>query len=177
MPTWDDIPDQAEGKHDQDYPVIPSDLYNGEIVRVGDPYESTGEFGPRTKFVLEWELTGADLGEPVILPQFVTLSPKFLSDGFLSDKSGLHKLMAALGFDMDGKISVKPWEWVGKKARVDVETKTDTQGVEHSYIQGIRAPRGQRTPEAAAAPAARGRQPVAAAPRVRAAGWEDDDEG
>ena len=176
MPTWDDIPDQAEGQHDRDYPVIPSDLYNGKIVRVGDPFEATSAYGPRTKFVLEWELTGGELREPATLPQFVTLPAKFLSDGFLSDKAGLHKLMMALGFDMDGKINVRPWEWEGKEARVDVETKADAQGVEHSYIQGIRAPRGQRPAAPAAAPA-RGRQPVAAAARHPANTWEDDDEG
>lgn len=174
---WTNVPDSAVRKEEQDYPVIPSDLYNGKIVRVGEPFESTGEYGPKTKFVLDWELSGGDLAEPVELPQFITLPDKFISEGFLSDKSTLFKVMTALGFDMDGEITVRPWTWEGKEARVDVETKDvkvtnngKTETVQRSYIQGIRPPRQRNT--AAKAPA---RQPAAAGAR-KADGWDDDDD-
>jgi hypothetical protein len=162
--AWANIPTVGTPHEGREYPVIPTDLYEGEIVRVGDPFETDGQYGPRTKFVLDWELTGGDIEDPAILPQFVTLPVKFLENGYIDKKSHLYALMKALGFDMEAaQLRVMPQEWVGMKARVDVETKVQPDGSERSYIQGLKPPR-QRKPVA-----------VKPGPARRAEGWDDDE--
>lgn len=167
---WDEIPEDAESKQSSDWPVIPDDVYNAVITEVGEPYERETPYGPKKKFAITWTLSGGDLAEPVAgFPQFVTIPPKFIETGFLSDKSTLFKIMAALGFDMEKSIKVQPWTWVGKEARVDVETTSNDDGTQTSWIVKVKPPRQRNT---AARPPAR--QPAAAGAR-KADGWDDDD--
>lgn len=168
MTSWDEIPqDGTITEGGEGWPTIPDDVYEGVIVEVGEPYERETPKGKAKKFVIRWELSGGDLDEPVQIPQFVTLPPKFLSDGFLTPKSTLFKVMKALGFDMEGQFVVRPWEWVGMKARVDTENgEPDQQGNVTSWITGIKPPRAKKPPV---------KQAVGASAR-KASGWDEEDE-
>ena len=166
MSSWDDIEISATGTGGgSDWPLIPDDVYDGKIINVGEPYDKVNMQGqPVQGFVVEWELTGGDLEEPVTMPNFLTLPYKLLTERFFSPKAKAHILMTALGFDMSeealasGETVVRPPEWVGKRCRV--VTKIEVKdGKETSWINGY-MPKRQKS-EAKAPVAAGARAPLA----------------
>lgn len=173
--AWDDIPEDVTQGGTSDWPVIADDVYDAVIVEVGDPYDKETQYGARKKFTLTWELSGGELDEPVQIPQFVSIPPKFIENGFLSDKANLFILMKALGFDMDGAIKVQPPTWKGKRARLATEISQNADGTQTTWITKVMPPRQRRAQPQPVAAA--GRVVAAAGARRGAAGWDipDDD--
>lgn len=117
---------------DEERAHVPDGTYHARVERVGEPYDkanpTSGEM--QTKFPLDLRLSGRRLkGETVTLPSFITLPPKFLDGGFLSEKSNLYKLMKSLGFDMTGKFVVDPPSWVDDELFCDVVVENNDQDV------------------------------------------------
>lgn len=103
--------------------VVRDGKYHARCIRIGEPYDKanpqSGEM--QTKFCAEWELTNPRNGKVLgALPSFITLPPKFLDEGFLSEKANLYKVMKALGYDMTGRFNVNPPEWAEKSLALDV---------------------------------------------------------
>lgn len=176
--TWNNFTGEAQvgGSDfgDEERPHIPDGTYHAIVERVGEPYDkanpTSGEM--QTKFCLELKLSGRRLkGETVVLPSFITLPPKFLNDGYLSEKSNLYKVMKALGYDMSGKFLVDPPAWVEEDRFCDVVVENNDQDV--SWVTKFMA----CSCDEGEAPAPPKRQPVAAGARsTRAKRDEEWDE-
>lgn len=145
--TWDSFAKSAQKTEEADYgderQHVPDGTYHATVIRVGEPYDKlnsvSGEM--QTKFVAEFSLFHRRLkGEKASLPTFITLPPKYLDGGFLSEKSNLYKVMKALGFDLSGRFKVDPPSWAEDGLTCDVvvenqEKKNDDgQLVETSWI-------------------------------------------
>lgn len=154
MSTWDTIARTAERSSAPPIPDIPDDLYDAEVLAVGEPTESPDNFNPgktRTTFWLDWGIqVGGLMSEAPgnfrdeTIRQWITLPEAFLTDGFLSDKSRLFEVMEALGFDMEGTIHVDPREWVGLRARIMVENRpTQSTGEMRPRVTAVKPARRQ----------------------------------
>ena len=135
--TWDDIPDQVSGGS-SDWPLIPEDQYQAEVVEVGEPYEKTdartGEVVK--KFVVKFRLESDEWDEPVEIPSFPKIPASYQKDGYLDSRSTAFRIMKGLGFDMKSPdLKFRPWEWVGMRCRVTTKNETK-DGVETSWIDG-----------------------------------------
>ena len=179
MSTWDQYTKDAEVSEGGSYPVIDDDLYAAMVQDVSEPTEEPNKFKAKdsdpdmvTRFYITWELTSDNVPENTTLRQYITLPEAYLSDGYLNEKSNLHKVMTALGFDLTGRFRVAPAEWNGMEARVMVECPRDADGTQTGWprITGVKPKR------ASAAPAKK--QPVAAgaapARRSKAEDWAED---
>ena len=173
--SWDTYTKTAEVSTGGDYPVIDDDLYSAMVQDVSEPTEEPNKFKAKdsdpdmvTRFYISWELTSGDAPDGTTLRQYVTLPEAYLSDGYLNEKSNLHKVMTALGFDLSGRFKVDPPSWQGMEARVMVECPRDADGTQTGWprITGVK-------PKRAAAPAAAKREPVkAGAGRGKGDDWE-----
>jgi len=177
MSSWDQYTKTAEVSTGGDYPVIDDDLYDAIIQDVSEPTEEPNKFKAKaedpdmvTRFFVTWELTSGDVPENTTLRQYIGLPPAYLADGYLNEKSTLHKVMTALGFDLSGRFKVDPPSWQGQEARVMVECPRDSEGVQTGWprITGVK-------PKRAKAPAKR-ETVVAGAKRSKPTDWAEDDE-
>lgn len=173
--TWNTFTKTATAQSDGDYderPHVPDGTYHADVVKVGEPYDKpnavSGEI--QTKFAVELQLSGRRLkGETPILPSFITLPPKYLDEGFLSEKSNLFKFMKALGIDLSGNFTVDPPSWVDEGLSCDVVVENNAEDVSWVTKFLLCSCEGDED-EAPAKPApvaARGRQPAGA----KADGW------
>lgn len=132
MGAWDGYTRDAEIGSGGDFPVVEDGLFEAQIQDITEPRDGTDFNGqPCKKFVIKWEIVSEDVAPDTVLWQYVTLPPKYLEEGVLSEKSNLHKVMTALGFDLSGRFRVNPPSWQGMEARVLVENfpVTDEAGV------------------------------------------------
>lgn len=161
---------QSGGDWDDERPHVPDGTYHADIERVGEPYDKanpqSGEM--QTKFCVELRLSGRRLkGETPILPSFITLPPKYLDEGFLSEKSNLYKFMKAIGIDMSGTFTVDPPSWVDDGLSCDVVVENNAEDV--SWVTKFLSCSCEEEDGAPAKPAARSaRQPATAG---KADGW------
>ena len=194
MSSWEGFTKPAQKQSgefgDDERPVIREGTYHALCVRVGEPYDKanpqSGEM--QTKFCAEFELTKPGRSEPVAtLPTFITLPPKYLDEGFLSEKSNLYKVMKAMGYDMEGKFRVNPPEWAAEGYGCDVVVENSEPNGDRpaaSWITKFLACSCDEVEDnpppppvkVAALPAAR-KQPVGAGARPRPVteGWEGDE--
>lgn len=161
--AWDSYAGEATQSAGGDWPLVPDDIYDAEIVSVGEPYEKDTQFGHKTKFAVTWKLTGGDLEQPEELPQFLTIPDGLINKGFIGSKSTVFKVMQALGYDMEDSVRFDPRDWIGKKARVDVENSKNQDGEETSWITNVKPPRQRR-------------DAAAASGRKKQSNWTEDDE-
>jgi len=120
---------------------VADDLYDAEIIEIGDPRDVPNNFKDgemQTQFHIQWALLGDDLPEDASLRQYVTIPDAYINSGYLNEKSNLFHLMEALGFDMKGRYMVDPPSWLGKKARVMVENKANKEGEMRPRITGVK---------------------------------------
>jgi hypothetical protein len=173
--NWDTYTKTAEVSTGGDYPEVEDDLYDAVVQDISEPTEEPNKFKQKdgdpdfvTRFYISWELTSGDT--PATIRQYITLPPAYLSSGALNEKSTLHKVMTALGYDLSGRFKVNPPEWQGQEARVMVESPRDADGVQTGWprITGVK-PKRQKAAVAAGKPAAK--KPT----RGAAAEWEDED--
>lgn len=143
MSTWERFRCTATATSDGDYgprPYVHPGTYHAVVDRVGEPFDiansQNGEM--QTKFVVDFALSGPRLkGEHPVLPAFISLPPKYLDEGFLSEKATLYKVMKAFGFDLSGDFEVNPPAWVGKRSCdvvVEDSEKPDKDGNTSSWI-------------------------------------------
>ena len=99
MGAWDSYTRDAEiGSGGGDFPVVEDGLFEAIIQDITEPRDGTDYNGdPCKKFVIKWEITSEDVAPDTVLWQYVTLPPKYLQEGVLSEKSNLYKVMTALG--------------------------------------------------------------------------------
>lgn len=142
MSEWDRFSRTATstGGDFPDRPYVRPGSYHGAVIRVSEPFDSansqSGEM--QTKFVVDFELSGGRIkGEKPVLPAFITLPPKYLDEGFLSEKANLYKLLKAFGHDMDGEFMVDPPAWPDTESCdviVEDGEKPDANGNVQSWI-------------------------------------------
>ena len=175
MSDWDSyVRDDVQQGGGEGWETVPEDVYDAVCIEVGEPYERDTQFGTKMKFVVRWRISGGDLDGDVEIPQFVTLSDKLISDGFISEKSWIWKIMQALGYDMTQAIRFDPRDWVGKRCRITIKNQVDKDGVETSWVDSLMQAR-RREPVAAGA----ARKPVAAGarrPQPRPDPWEQEED-
>lgn len=129
---------------------IPDDLYDAEIIEIGEPKDVPNPFKEgemQIQFHIQWQLLGDDLPEDASLRQFVNIPDAYIHSGFLNEKSNLFKLMGALGFDMTGRFRVDPPSWVGRRARVMVENKENKEGELRPRISDVKPIRRRASKE------------------------------
>ncbi len=175
--TWNTFSREATATSSDDWDDerahVPDGTYHADVVRVGEPYDKANTISGKmqTKFAVELQLSGKRLkGETPILPSFITLPPKYLDEGFLSEKSNLYKFMKALGADLSGSFTVDPPSWVENGLSCDVVVENNAEDVSWVTKFLLCSCEGDEEEEAPAKPAARAaRQPAAAA--GKADGW------
>jgi len=176
--TWNNFTKEATAQSSEDWDDerahVPDGTYHADVERVGDPYDKPnpirGEV--QTKFCVELKLSGRRLkGETPILPTFITLPPKYLDEGFLSEKSNLYKFMKALGADLSGSFTVDPPSWVENGLSCDVVVENNAEDVSWVTKFLLCSCEGDEEEEAPAKPAARTARPTAAAANAKAGGW------
>lgn len=186
MGAWDSYTRDAEiGSGGGDFPVVEDGLFEAIIQDITEPRDGTDYNGdPCKKFVIKWEITSEDVAPDTVLWQYVTLPPKYLQEGVLSEKSNLYKVMTALGFDLAGRFRVDPPSWQGMEARVLVENfpvlddmgkpkvGEDGKKLTKPRITAVKAPR--KSP-VKASPTPK-REPVGAAAKRGGAPFGEDDE-
>jgi len=123
--TWEKFSKPATATSGDDFPPRPyvrPGTYHALTVAVGEPYDKANFQGEmQTKFAVEFELSGPRLkGETPHIPSFISLPPKFIDEGFLSEKSNLYKLLKAFGTDMGDAFDVFPEMWVEEERACDV---------------------------------------------------------
>jgi len=182
---WEGIVTEV-GDGRQQWPVIPEDQYEAEIVDVGKPYEKVDSFKNETvtKMVVTFRLTADFLDEPVDIPAFPRIPNGLLpgGDGYVDERTTIFKIMKALGFDMKARPPFEPWTWVGMKCRVTTMNETK-DGEETSWIESFKplVPTRAAAPARTAAPTRNttSRAPVGAGARAPLASRvqpEDDEE-
>lgn len=170
--SWSNYTREAEVGGNGEWPEVPDDLYDARISEISEPRTGPDQFNPgkeRTDFYITWELLSGD-AEGVFLRQYVTLPEGFIRDGYLSEKSNLYRIMSALGFDMEGRFTVDPPSWVGKRARVMVENRPNKDGDLRPRITDVKPSRRQ-------APKWQTVDPKKAAQRTRVSSDEWEGEG
>lgn len=145
-----------------EYPEVPDDLYDAMIADISEPETRPDPFNEgkdKTDFFITWEITSGDVRPGTTLRQYVSLPEQFMTEGYLSEKSNLYKVMEALGFDLAGNFKVKPSTWQGMEARVMVENKANKMGEIRPRITGVKP--------------AKKAKPVA---KKRPSDWSEDDD-
>lgn len=173
MAGWNDYIKDAEVSKGFEMPTVPDDLYDAQIQEVSDPPTENPYKPGEMEFFISWELLSDAVPEGTTLRQYVSIPPQYVQNGYLNEKSNLHKLMEALGFDMSGRFRVDPTSWQGERARVMVENKPNKDGTElRPKITKVKPARALRK---AAAPAPAARQAAPAGRRASVAGADQDD--
>lgn len=156
---WDTYSKDAEKGTGGDWPEVPDDLYTAMVKDISEPTTEPDMFNPgkeRTQFYITWELESDDLPEGTTLRQYLTIPEGYLNDGYLNEKSGLYKVMEALGYDMNARFRVDPRAWQGMEARVMVENqvpKGKGEDDRRPRITGVKPKRGKANKGTNAAPA------------------------